>query len=835
MSQIDLYNRKKTQLLENISQAAAVFNDLKMSSEVAVCEDLYEKLSKDSFKVVIMGQFKVGKSTFINALLGGGDILPARVLPCTAVINEVKYSKDKYAVIHFKHPIPSPLPKLAENVKAYIEKYKGDKVPPIKIPIEHLNKFVVIDDEAEDQTTGIAQTPFEKAEIYWDLPICKQGVEIIDTPGLNENETRTNVTANYLPQADAIVFVMDCQSPCGKTDMDAISTYILAEGHEYSIFVVNKINLTKEREREGVRNFFISNLKDKTKLGEKGIYFINAEAAKDGKYEGDFLKVDQSGMSEFEIALDDFLANKRGTIKLLQPVSQLEVALERAIATVIPNEKKLLNTSTQEIDKRLQKELPNLERLRREKEILTTSLENHISKICVDTDRILENRYDELISDIPKIVNEIEISEINHVKWNPFKVKESINSFSKELIEKLQNRIEASQKRWQSEKFEPFLEMQLNEMADKYQAALAQIFIDIEKIKLRVAGADDIETPSMTERAIALVTGFFGAGFSGAVAGGTLGFSADFIKTLATQIAVGFVLGLVFGATNPITIIGVLVAGFLGLGRGLTRIEENIRAKVSEQVVAQIRSERGNSVKNAVALLRSKLTDGTVSISSSIDKELQSVESFINQIKADKQMGEQKVQARILRLDEENKTLRGLLANLNVLRKGLDAGDVEFTPMSEDQKIPEFSFEQYEEPKPDKPIFSYEQPAPPKPDAPVAPPKEEPHFVIPPDQDVFEKDGVVYHKLFAANASGEDKKCWTHSDNYCGGQIYVGSNGCFICGKCGIETKVTSWAKSSQITLTSEIGQPSPNAIELVSQIVKTTGVSWMVEFLKRV
>ena len=63
MSQIDLYNRKKTQLLENISQAAAVFNDLKMSSEVAVCEDLYEKLSKDSFTVVIMGQFKVGKST----------------------------------------------------------------------------------------------------------------------------------------------------------------------------------------------------------------------------------------------------------------------------------------------------------------------------------------------------------------------------------------------------------------------------------------------------------------------------------------------------------------------------------------------------------------------------------------------------------------------------------------------------------------------------------------------------------------------------------------------------------------------------------------------------
>ena len=824
MSQIDLYNRKKTQLLENISQAAAVFNDLKMSSEVAVCEDLYEKLSKDSFKVVIMGQFKVGKSTFINALLGGGDLLPAKATPCTAVINEIKYSKDKRAVIHFKHPIPSPLPKLAYDVKLHMDNNKGRQVPPMPIPVERLNQYVVIDDEADDpdQKMGIAQTPFSKAEIYWDLPICEKGVEIIDTPGLNENETRTKVTMSYLSNADAIIFVMDCQAPCGIIDMEAIDAYILGGGHEYTMFVGNKINLTKEREREEVKRYITKRLSDKTKLGEKGIYFINAEAAKDGKYEGDSVKLNQSGMPEFEEALDDFLANKRGTIKLLQPVNQLEVTLERAIASVIPTEKKMLGTSTQEIEKRLQKELPNLERLRREKEILTSSLENHISKICVDTGRILENRYDELISDIPRIVNEVEISETNHVKWNPFKVKESINSFSKELIEKLQNRIEASQKRWQSEKFEPFLENQLKEMADKYQAALAQIFIDIEKIKLRVSGADDIETPSMAERAIALVTGFFGAGFGGAAAGGALGFSSDFIRTLATQIAVGFVLGLVFGATNPITIIGVLVAGFAGLGHGLTRIEEKIRTKVSEQVVAQIRSERVQSVSSAVAELRKKLSEGTVSIGSSIDKELQSVENLINQIKEDKQMGETKVQTRLHKLDEENQTLRGLLASLNVLRKGLEAGDVEFTPMSEELKIPEFSFEQYEEPKPDKPIFSYNQPAPSKLDLPVAPAREEPHFVIPPDQEVFEKDGVVYHKL--------DK--YIHGDNECNGHLYVGDNAEMVCGKCGEIKHANYWKQESKENGDAFKVLNCTNSIQdintaIVGSVVSKAGLEW--------
>ena len=280
MSQIDLYNNKKNQLLEDIKQAAGVFNDLKMSSELSVCENLYKKLSEDSFKVVIMGQFKVGKSTFINALLGGGDLLPAKATPCTAVINEIKYSKEKHAIIHFKHPVPSPLPKLAYDVKLHMEKYKGMQIPSMPIPVECLNKYVVIDDETEDpdQKMGIAQTPFAKAEIYWDLPICEKGVEIIDTPGLNENETRTKVTMSYLSNADAIIFVMDCQSPCGIIDMEAIDAYILGGGHEYTMFVGNKINLTKERDREEVKRYITKRLSDKTRLGEKGIYLSTTSA-----------------------------------------------------------------------------------------------------------------------------------------------------------------------------------------------------------------------------------------------------------------------------------------------------------------------------------------------------------------------------------------------------------------------------------------------------------------------------------------------------------------------------------------------------------------------------
>lgn len=485
MEQINLFNTKKKQLLQSITQASGIMKEINMSKEYAMCAELYRKLHDDTFKVVVMGRFKVGKSTFINALLGNGDVLPAQATPCTAVINEVKYSKDRYAVIYFKHPIPSPLPKLAPNLKKYIEGFNGKQVKPIKVDAKYLNQFVVIDDEAENQKEGVAQTPFSKAEIYWDLPICEQGVEIIDTPGLDENMTRTDVTKNYLSQADAILFVMDCTAPCALTEMQSIENDVVKAGHEYTIFVCNKINMIKEKERESIKNHMKKMLHSKTKLGVNGIYFLNAEDAKDARAENDTEKLKGSGMVEFEAQLDDVLAKKRGSIKLLQPARQLRTAMEYAIATAIPNERKMLETSVQEINLRLQRELPNLQRLRQEKDLITSQIENEISKICRDAELLLQQRYTDIISHLPEWIDGISCT--NTVSWNPLKIKESIRVFSEELIEHFQEKLTAEQEKWQQNELEPFVTNRFQEMAQKFEATITRIFVDIEKIKLRIA------------------------------------------------------------------------------------------------------------------------------------------------------------------------------------------------------------------------------------------------------------------------------------------------------------------------------------------------------------
>lgn len=63
--------------------------------------DVKDRLEKDNFKVLVIGEFKCGKSTFINALMGK-KILPSYSTPCTAVINEVVYGRDEQATLYFK-------------------------------------------------------------------------------------------------------------------------------------------------------------------------------------------------------------------------------------------------------------------------------------------------------------------------------------------------------------------------------------------------------------------------------------------------------------------------------------------------------------------------------------------------------------------------------------------------------------------------------------------------------------------------------------------------------------------------------------------------------------
>ena len=87
----DDMKQKKSKIMHSLIDLAGIvdnLNEMGLAINGSALLDLKKKLESDNFKVLVIGEFKNGKSTFINSLMGD-KVLPAYSTPCTAVINEV--------------------------------------------------------------------------------------------------------------------------------------------------------------------------------------------------------------------------------------------------------------------------------------------------------------------------------------------------------------------------------------------------------------------------------------------------------------------------------------------------------------------------------------------------------------------------------------------------------------------------------------------------------------------------------------------------------------------------------------------------------------------------
>ena len=95
------YKDTVSELTENLSQLKEYCEEIGLDHTARSIGETIDKAASEHFEVAIVGEFKRGKSTLINALLGQ-EVLPADVLPATATLNRVTYSEDPYVVVEYK-------------------------------------------------------------------------------------------------------------------------------------------------------------------------------------------------------------------------------------------------------------------------------------------------------------------------------------------------------------------------------------------------------------------------------------------------------------------------------------------------------------------------------------------------------------------------------------------------------------------------------------------------------------------------------------------------------------------------------------------------------------
>jgi GTPase SAR1 family protein len=348
--------RERARLGNLIGKVRGFYDDLELPSGQRKLDELSARVLANNFKVLVMGEFSRGKSTLINAMLGE-SVLPTKTVTATAVITEVRWG--------------------AQPAAWALKRATGDgpaaAAAPVAVPVEEISTYGCIPTSARNPRSAQA-SPWDKLEVEWPLELCRDGVMLIDSPGLNDIGARNKMTLDYLPTVDAVVFVMTCKQLGGESELDWIEDFLESRQHTVDVFFVcTHIDLVPDDEREEVIQRAHGLLDPLTGGRDNRIFMVNALGGLQARLAGDDQQLERSGLPALQNALRRYLASSRGSAKIVSPSTELGEAI-RHVRRTVPQQLELLGSPLQDIQNRyatVQNDLRELE-LRKERILRTT-------------------------------------------------------------------------------------------------------------------------------------------------------------------------------------------------------------------------------------------------------------------------------------------------------------------------------------------------------------------------------------------------------------------------------------------------------------------------------
>jgi hypothetical protein len=177
-----------------------------------------ERIAEGRFYVACVGQFKRGKSTLLNALIGK-PILPSGVVPVTAVPTILRFGESLGARVRLRNG------EWTDIAIAAIEEYVSEVRNP-------------------ENSKGVAGL-----EVFVPSPLLAEGMCFVDTPGLGSVFAgNTAATHAFLPHIDAAIVVIGADPPIAGDELALVES--VAKEIPDILFVLNKADRVTESERD---------------------------------------------------------------------------------------------------------------------------------------------------------------------------------------------------------------------------------------------------------------------------------------------------------------------------------------------------------------------------------------------------------------------------------------------------------------------------------------------------------------------------------------------------------------------------------------------------------
>ncbi|MGR3766002.1 dynamin family protein [Rossellomorea sp. NS-SX7] len=288
------------------------------SSQLKPLKELEEDIIQNYYTIMVVGEFKHGKSTFVNALLGQ-DIMPRNVTPTTATINAIFHGSEQ---------------------EIHIVKQNGE-IEKQEASIEVLNRYTASSDFNPEEIKFI--------KLFLDVPLLKERIVLIDTPGVNDlSEQRADITHQFLPRADVIIFMSSLTAAIKKSEQEFLENRIKKIGFDRTIFVMNFLDQIDEDELDEVIEFSERRIQG-IAGGQHRVFPVSAKEALEGNLTNNDELKQVSGIEEIKAEIKRRLESGSRTQQKQKRIEERLADIHEAVLKEVETAEELTERSIEDL------------------------------------------------------------------------------------------------------------------------------------------------------------------------------------------------------------------------------------------------------------------------------------------------------------------------------------------------------------------------------------------------------------------------------------------------------------------------------------------------------
>ncbi len=548
------YKKTITQLTQDLTELELYAKNLEMENSRTTLNELNEHIKSDRFNLAVLGEFRRGKSTLINALLRT-PILPSDLVPTTASVNRITYDAQAHAKVEY---------------------FDGNAH---EIPINELVDYATQDGDKSENVREVT--------VWYPTVYCANNVDIYDTPGLNDSTDMTKATMDVISRMDIAIFTLAATTNFSLSECEFIGEKLLTSNVGRILFVVTRMGEYTEEEqariiqsiRKRIEKMVLGKAEEvlsdnpeelenfKNKLGDIPIFGVDSVMALKARQEKDAVLLERSGFPAFERAIDEMLTQKRGLVMLEKQTSAIMKAAND-IFNVIQTCMGPLTMDEAEFAEKCKKADEQIKAIQGTLEKELKRLDDAAKDIKEQTRNEWEGYVQEIKEQIQQIASTLEISmsdltpkgrkrmceDVWETKMSPA-IMHSMQVYS----EKIQNSVSATVGK-ECQKLDSYAQD-----ASEKLAAFTQLFAPKNSRSNNARG----QILSFIAFGLAGKYGYTAAGTKGAIVGGLSGAAVD-ITASAALTALATTLGLAASWPVALGITAVAAAASVFTGKKLT-------------------------------------------------------------------------------------------------------------------------------------------------------------------------------------------------------------------------------------------------------------------------